>query len=164
MGVEAPQTAEGGAGLVARKQDGTALRYLHTLFHVGTVAGLGDGPLLERFAAGQGEPAELAFAALVERHGAMVYQVCRSVLRDEHAAEDAFQATFLILARKAGSLWVRESLGPWLHRVARRAAVRAKSAEARRRVAERRAAEMAVRAADEMGSDDLRVLHEEIDR
>jgi len=79
-----------------------------------------DGQLLERFAAG-GEAAELAFAALVERHGAVVLQTCRSLLRDEHEAEDAFQATFLVLVRKSGSLWVRDSLSPWLHQVAYRA-------------------------------------------
>ena len=71
--------------------------------------------MLERFASGRGEPRELAFAALVERHGPFVLRVCRSVLRDEDAAEDAFQATFLALARKAGSLWARDSLAPWLH-------------------------------------------------
>ena len=70
--------------------------------------------------------------ALVARHGPMVLAVCRGVLRDPHDAEDAFQATFLILARKAGSLRVGDSLGGWLHRVAHRVAVEA-NAGARRR-------------------------------
>ena len=61
---------------------------------------------------------ELAFATLVERHGPMVLRVCRAILRHEHETEDAFQATFLVLVRKADSLWVRDSLGPWLYRVA----------------------------------------------
>src|SRR5262249_21369492 len=96
------------------------------LFDAGTAAGWTDGQLLERFATHGGDSAELAFAALVERHGPMVWRVCRAILDDEHEAEDAFQATFLVLVRKTGSLWVRDSLGPWLHRVARRAAVRAR--------------------------------------
>ena len=81
--------------------------------------------LLARFAAGHEDGAELAFEALVERHGPMVFRVCRGVLRDEHAAEDAFQATFLVLARKARSLWVKDSLASWLHGVAHRVAARA---------------------------------------
>ena len=59
--------------------------------------------LLERFTAQGGETAELAFATLVERHGPMVLRVCRSVLRDPDEAQDAFQATFLVLVRRAGS-------------------------------------------------------------
>ena len=57
---------------------------------------------------------------MVDRHAAMVWDVCRSLIRDRHDAEDAFQATFLILVRKAGSLRVDETLGPWLHVVAYR--------------------------------------------
>ena len=113
---------------------------LRTLFNVGAIGDMTDGQLLERFAAG-GEAAELAFAALVERHGAVVLQTCRSILRDEHEAEDAFQATFLVLVRKSGSLWVRDSLGPWLHQVAYRAAQCARSAAARRTAHERKTAE-----------------------
>jgi DNA-directed RNA polymerase specialized sigma24 family protein len=52
----------------------------------------------------------------------MVHRVCRSILRDEHAADDAFQATFLVLVRRARSVWVRDSIGPWLHQVAHRVA------------------------------------------
>ena len=69
----------------------------------GRSAGLTDGELLDRFEAGRGEVAELAFAVLVERHGPMVLRACRRILRDEHAAQDAFQATFLVLARKGGT-------------------------------------------------------------
>ena len=83
---------------------------------------------------------EAAFVALVARHGPMVLAVCRGVLRDPHAAEDAFQATFLILVRRAGSLWVGESLGGWLHRVAHRVALQARADAARRRARERKAA------------------------
>ena len=72
-------------------------------------------------------PAELAFTALVERHGPMVLRVCSALLRDPHDAQDAFQATFLVLLRKSRELWVHDSLGPWLHRVARRTAERAQA-------------------------------------
>ena len=144
---------------------GLSRRSIRTLFDVGTVAGSTDGQLLERFATRRDEGAELAFAALVERHGPMVLRACRGILGDDHEAMDAFQATFLVLARKGGSLWVRDSLGPWLHRVACRAAGRARSSAARRRMIEARAAEMA-EARD--GGDDLKelaaVVHEEIDR
>ena len=84
-------------------------RGLRTLFHAGSLTGVTDGQLLERFALRDGEASESAFAALVERHGTMVWCTCRAVLRDEHEAADAFQATFLVLVRKAGSLWVRDS-------------------------------------------------------
>ena len=70
-----------------------------------------------------------AFEALVERHGRMVLAVCRGVLNDPSAAEDIFQATFLVLLRKAGSLWaVNGSLGSWLYRVAYRMAIEANPA------------------------------------
>ena len=84
---------------MASAASGNTLRQIDRLFGAGTVAGLSDQQLLERFAATRDEA---AFAALVERHGPMVLGVCRAVLKDEHDAEDAFQATFLVLARKAG--------------------------------------------------------------
>jgi RNA polymerase sigma factor (sigma-70 family) len=96
-----------------------------------------DGELVQRFTA-RGE--EAAFAALVRRHGPLVLGVCRRVLNDAHAAEDCFQVTFLVLARKAGSLTSPQSLGPWLHGVAMRTALKARAREARRRACERRAA------------------------
>jgi RNA polymerase sigma factor (sigma-70 family) len=99
--------------------------YLRQLFGEGTLAGLTDGQLLDRFRA-DGDDA--AFTALVARHGPMVLGVCRSVLRDPDAAEDAFQATFLVLARRAGTVRGSASVGGWLHRVARRVAGRASAA------------------------------------
>ncbi|MEJ7638365.1 MAG: sigma-70 family RNA polymerase sigma factor [Singulisphaera sp.] len=138
-----------------QRRSGAVLRSIHTVFSVGTVGGLTDGQLLERFATRDGEAAELAFAALVERHGPMVLRVCRGVLRDGHDAEDAFQATFLILARKARSVWVRDSLGPWLHGVAYHVATTARSTASRRRSREREAAEMRPRVVAEGDRDDL---------
>ena len=96
--------------------------------------GLSDGQLLGRFLAGRDEA---AFAALVRRHGPMVLGVCRRVLRDSHDAEDAFQATFLVLARKAAALGQREAVGSWLYTVAFRAALEARAALSRRRARER---------------------------
>ena len=104
------------------RRGGDVLGQLQTLYNLGVVGDLTDGQLLERFATDADEAAELAFSALVERHEAMVWRVCLAVLRDEHGAEDAFQATFLVLVRKARTLWVRDSLGPWLHQVAYRTA------------------------------------------
>jgi hypothetical protein len=86
---------------VASGPSGTTPKYLSALFHAGTAAGLRDRELLERFGARRGtkdETAEIAFAALVERYGPMVLATCRAVLGDPHQAEDAFQATFLVLA------------------------------------------------------------------
>src|SRR3954454_13739943 len=92
------------------------------LFRAGAATGLSDAQLLERFATRHDEAAEAAFTALVERHGPMVYRVCRRVLKDPHDAHDAFQATFLVLVRKPGAVRSRESLASWLYGVALRVA------------------------------------------
>jgi RNA polymerase sigma-70 factor (ECF subfamily) len=112
---------------------------LDGLLRHGTAAGASDGQLLERFLGRHDEAAEAAFGALVERHGPMVMAVCRRALRDHHDAQDAFQATFLVLARKAGSVRDRTSLADWLYGVARRVSDHARTAAARRREIERRA-------------------------
>src|SRR6266481_2680132 len=91
---------------------------------------LTDGQLLEAFLAG-GE--EAAFEALLRRHGPMVLGVCRRVLRNEADAEDAFQATFLVLVRKAASIVPRGMVGNWLYGVAHRTALKARTLNARRR-------------------------------
>src|SRR5690349_12812691 len=88
----------------------------------GPPGGLADADLLRRFVADRDEA---AFEVLLWRHGAMVLNVCRRVLRHEQDAEDAFQATFLALARKAGSVSRQASVGGWLYRVAYRASLAA---------------------------------------
>jgi RNA polymerase sigma factor (sigma-70 family) len=150
---------------VSKELGGVSRRHLRTLFTVGVTTTQTDGQLLEMFATTAGEASEMAFGALVERHGPMVLRTCRSVLRDDHEAHDAFQATFLILVRKRGTLWVGDSLGPWLHRVACRAAGRARAAAVRRRKIERSAGERPIdRPADADLGDLAAILHEEIDR
>src|SRR5215472_13087416 len=99
-------------------------------------AGLADGDLLERFLSQQDES---AFEVLLRRHGPMVLNVCRRVLHDPHDAEDAFQATFLVLVKKAESVRRLASVGSWLHGVALRVAWKARAAAARRRRAEKEA-------------------------
>jgi RNA polymerase sigma factor (sigma-70 family) len=98
-----------------------------------------DGQLLECFVT-RGDGA--AFEALVRRHGPMVLGVCRRVLRNPQDAEDAFQATFLVLIRKAASIGRRELLGNWLYGVAYRTALDARAAAARRRARERQVSPM----------------------
>jgi RNA polymerase sigma factor (sigma-70 family) len=144
--------------------DRDALGQIRILFGGGTTGGLTDGELLERFLAGDGQAAESAFAALVERHGPMVLRVARSMLRDPHDSEDAVQATFLVLARKAGSLRVVDSLGPWLHGVTCRVAARVRTAAIRRRSKERRAVEDTPTPSRDRADDLGSALDEEIGR
>ena len=153
------------AGPMSAARRGDSVRHFRTLFDLGTIGELTDGQLLERFATRDGEAAEMAFSALVERHGPMVLRTCRSVLGDPHAAEDAFQATFLVLVKKARGLWVRDSLGPWLHRVACRVSSGDRAAAARRRRIESRIPRPEAALPAEAGTEDLGVvLHEELGR
>jgi RNA polymerase sigma factor (sigma-70 family) len=101
-------------------------------------AGLTDGQLLETFIAHRDEA---AFAALVRRHGPMVWGVCRRLL-SHHDAEDAFQATFLVLLRKAASIVPKENVGNWLYGVARQTAMNARATAARRKAREKQVSEM----------------------
>ncbi len=99
----------------------------------------GDGPLLDAFLAGD----QTAFAALVRRHAGPVFATCRRVLRHQQDAEDAFQATFLVLARRAADVWPREAVGSWLFGVAHRVALKARAVRSRRAVREQPLEEVA---------------------
>ena len=116
---------------------------------MGPLEHLTDAELLDRYLAGEDEA---AFATIVRRHGPMVYGVCRRVLRDSHEADDACQAVFLVLVRKAGAISPRSMLGNWLYGVARRTSLKARTMIAKRRSSlSQAAAEPA----------ELAVLHEE---
>lgn len=151
---------------MASNQKSAPFQHIRTLFKAGAIGSLSDRQLLERLEQWGSEGTELAFTALVERHGPMVLRVCRSVLSDPNDADDAFQATFLVLVRRARSLWVHDSLGPWLHQVAYRTAVCARSATARRWRHEGAFAVRSSRLADaDVDAQDLgEVLHGEVSR
>jgi RNA polymerase sigma factor (sigma-70 family) len=117
------------ATFMAKGQLSTIVRHLRQLCEIRQGAEVTDGQLLRRFAA---QRDEAAFAALVERHGPLVLGVCRRTLQHEQDAEDAFQATFLILARKAGAIRKLESVASWLHGVAQRTAMNARRSAMRR--------------------------------
>src|SRR5262249_31440010 len=129
----------------------------------GDESGGGDRELLLRFARGGDEA---AFALLVRRYGSLVLGVCRRVLHDSADADDAFQATFLVLARKAGSISQPAKLGNWLSGVACGVARKARANEARRQTLERPMTDdPASRPADETGGEELRrVLDDELHR
>ncbi len=132
---------------------------------MGVVGGLSDGQLLDRFVTGSSESVEPAFQVLVERHGPMVLRVCRRVLEDPNDAEDAFQATFLVLLRRARSVRNRDSLASWLHGVAMRVAARAKVEAARRRRIEARGSRPSGGSnADPDRLDSETLIHEELNR
>ena len=149
---------------------GSITTLVGALFAQGSATGVTDEQLLERFISQRDEAAELAFAALVQKHGPMVLLVCRNALRDPHDAEDAFQATFLVLARKASSLRVPGRLGPWLHGVARRTCHKVSARRSRLDRLNRRAearARMAVAYVPDQDADrqeESEMLHEEIGR
>jgi RNA polymerase sigma factor (sigma-70 family) len=144
---------------MATAQTQPLVRYIRQLAAGHPAAIAPDRELLERFLHHRDGA---AFAALVRRHGPMVLGVCRRVLRDHHAAEDCLQATFLVLAHKAGSLQRPEALGPWLHGVASRTARKARARALRRRAVERRAgATEAVEAPDELTWRELRPVLDE---
>jgi RNA polymerase sigma factor (sigma-70 family) len=111
-------------------------RELQSLLRDGIATGLTDQELLERFATCRDHSGEIAFATLVARHGPMVMNVCRRMLRNPADADDAFQATFLVLVRRAGAIRLGTSLGPWLYGVSVRVARRARDQGARHRAIE----------------------------
>ncbi len=143
---------------------GAAARDVVRLYEAGTVSGLSEAQMLDRFLVSRDEA---AFEGLVARHGPMVLSVCRKTLRDDHLAEDAFQATFLLLAKKARTVRGRDTLGPWLHRVAFRVAVRSAKAETKRKAKETSSPEVvefapSKSADDRLAQEGRRLLHEEV--
>ena len=146
---------------------GTDSRFLETLFSAGTACGLTDAQLLERFVARHDETAEAAFETLVLRHGSMVFDISLKILGNTHDAQDAFQATFLILATRASSIMRHGSVASWLHGVALRVARRARSDGARRKAHEKQIAEMAqseVEPSSLENGHDFEMLHDEVER
>jgi RNA polymerase sigma factor (sigma-70 family) len=141
---------------------GEGLRHLREIA-VSADAGRLDAELLERFVASNDAA---AFARLVERHGPVVLGVCRRVLRNHHDAEDAVQATFLVLARKARDIRQRGALAGWLYRVAYHLSVKLRAAARRRREWERKPTRARQEPADDRSApEDLRiVLDEELDQ
>ena len=141
---------------------GAALRQIRRLFAEGVISDLPDRRLLDIFIEGRDGD---AFEVLVARHGPMVLSVCRGILRDPNDAEDAFQATFLVLVKKAATIRGDQALGGWLYRVAHRVAVEANKAAARRRACEREAGLMAsatMASGPTLVDQVLSALHEEI--
>ncbi len=150
---------------MANENRAGALKHLHTVLTAGALGSLPDGLLLDRFLSGRGNAdSSSAFAALVERHGAMVLGVCREVLRNFHDAEDAAQATFLILARNGASIRRVDSLASWLFGVALRVSAKAKANAVRRRAIERRGGEMKARSDDDRRASDLPELYAALER
>jgi RNA polymerase sigma factor (sigma-70 family) len=139
------------------------LRHLRRSLGAQAARAVSDAELLARFVDAKDD---LAAAVLVERHGPMVFGVCRRVLGDVHDAEDAFQATFLVLARRAGTLHRRQSLAGWLYAVAQRVALRARARATLRQVREKGATTMRrAEASDDPSWGELRsVLDEEMAR
>jgi RNA polymerase sigma factor (sigma-70 family) len=135
---------------------------IQCLFRDGVTTGLTDRELLERFATARDRAGELAFATLVARHGPMVWSVCRRALGNMADVDDAFQATFLVLVRRAVDVRVQDSLGPWLYGVAVRVARRARTSGLRRAVVELDATIAATLPAPRAGGDwDLRMVIDE---
>jgi RNA polymerase sigma factor (sigma-70 family) len=132
-----------GGGIMSCAGRGIVLRQIDRLFRDGTHVGLGDGQLLERYLTYRDET---AFETLVDLHGPMVLGLCRRMLRDPRDIEDAFQATFLVLVRKAPAIRDRGLLSSWLYGVAYRVARRARTQTLRRRGRERTLADLVVTA------------------
>jgi RNA polymerase sigma factor (sigma-70 family) len=145
---------------------GAAYRPVPSAFDEVNLSTASDEELLEQFFNQTDGTAEDAFRALVARHGPMVLGVCRHVLNQQQDAEDAFQATFLVLARKGRTIRSRNVLGRWLYEVAYRIALRARAQAMRRRVHERQASEMSPPVHEnEIAWNELRpVLHDEVNR
>jgi RNA polymerase sigma factor (sigma-70 family) len=150
---------------MAHRPFSQVFRYLHRAVGVPLGEERTDGQLLERFST---EHDSAAFEAILQRHGRLVWGVCQRLLHDPHDAEDAFQATFLVLTRRAASVQKRSSLGSWLYGVAYRVAwnvLRSKVRADRRRTYERQVEDMPQREEGETSWRELRpVLDAELER
>jgi RNA polymerase sigma factor (sigma-70 family) len=138
-------------------------RDLRRLFDGAGIAGLTEAELLERVAR-RDESAEAAFESILLRHGPAVLACCRRVLGDNSLAEDALQATFIVLFRQAGSIRVGDSLAPWLLHVARMAALKLREGEIRRRAREQRVARPEAIAYETAAADLHLLVRREVDR
>jgi RNA polymerase sigma factor (sigma-70 family) len=149
-----------GTGMTVKAAASPILQLIRRVVEDPQVRDLSDRDLLQRF---RSQHDEVAFHALLGRHGAMVVDVCRGVLGDGPDADDAFQATFLVLAQKAGSIRKGASLGSWLHGVARRTALKARAQSAARQKHEARAPQRPAAEVDNLSWREVRrVLHEEL--
>jgi RNA polymerase sigma factor (sigma-70 family) len=148
---------------MATRQLSGILQYLRSIVVQQHAQGVTDGRLLDLFLI---HADEAAFEALVRRHGPMVLAVCRRVLHNAQDAEDAFQATFLVLVRKAASIRPREMLGNWLYGVAYRTALEARRAIGKRRAKEKQASQMprAETANDDIWTELRPLLDQELER
>src|SRR5215472_15086507 len=149
---------------MATSQTSEVLQHLRRAVLLRDRTPLPDGQLLEGYI---NRRDEAALAALVRRHGPMVWGVCRRVLANYHDAEDAFQATFLVLVRRAASIASRELLANWLYGVAHQTALKARATSAKRCARERQVMEMAepaIAAQGDLWPDLQPLLDEELSR
>ncbi len=153
---------------MAARPDGDTLCFVDDLNREGAVASMADGLLLGRYLDGRGATSEAAFESLVRRHGPAVLAVCRRIVRDDHDAEDAFQATFVVMACRAKEIRDPDRLAAWLGRVARRIARRSRAEATRRADLARRAAADDRRptsvAAEAVGHETAALVRGEVDR
>lgn len=153
--------------IMASPAKNTVYRLFRTVFDAGALGALSDAELLEKFTTGRRDVAQTAFEILMERHASMVLAVCRRSLADPNDVEDAFQAVFLLLVRKASKLWVRDSLAGWLHGTARKVAEQARKDKIKQNkrahgCMELVSATVSLAEPATIDRDDLRALDEEI--
>ena len=148
---------------MAGRRSDRVVRQLHRLFNVGAAGSMSDPQLLDQIVSRREQAAEAAFEELMVRHGPMVLRVCRSVLKDAHDAEDAFQAVFIVLANRAKAIRQSRSIASWLFGVAHRVAIQGKRSAARRRgLHERIAGRTAESYLPKEHDFDSDILHDEI--
>ena len=150
---------------MASRSSDHVLHQMQRIFNLGTVGMVSDAQLLDWFVSLKDESAEAAFEELMIRHGPMVFGICKSVLRDAHDAQDAFQAVFMVLANRASAIRRKNSVASWLFGVAQRVAARARGRAARRRSIDQQAAQQASECYIPPAYDpDRELLDEELER